>query len=208
MSEIFIGIDVGAATKGYHAIALREKGRLDKFRSGDSREVARWCGEQGARVVAVDAPCRWRNEGAAARAAERELASARISCFATPTEKKARGHAFYTWMLAGAELYTALADYPLYCGAPRQGRVCIETFPQAIACALAGEIVSARAKRAIRSALLQRAGLDPADLCSIDEVDAALCALTAAAFAAGRFKAYGDLSGGFIIVTSDPLPLT
>ena len=205
MSDIFVGIDVGAPTEGYHAIALRGTRRLAKFHSADPHPVACWCREQAARVVAVDAPCRWRSNGAAARAAERQLAAARISCFSTPTEEKARGHAFYTWMIAGAELYTALSDFPLYSGAPPPGRVCFETFPQAVACALAGKKVSAKGKRVIRTELVQRAGLDPSNLASIDEVDAVLCALTAAAFAAGRYKAYGDVTGGFIIVPSDAL---
>src|SRR5205085_741180 len=99
------------------------------------------CDDQGAEVVAVDAPCRWRLPGERARAAERALAAGKISCFSTPIEEKARGHNFYTWMYAGHALYAALAaTHLIYSGEPRPTRVAIETFPQAVACALAGKI--------------------------------------------------------------------
>src|SRR5688572_33191099 len=100
---LVVGIDVGAPAKGYHAVALRGTEPVGKFHSHDAAEIARWCVTREAGVVAVDAPCRWRMQGGKARLAERELAAGRISCFSTPTEAKARGHAFYTWMFAGQE---------------------------------------------------------------------------------------------------------
>jgi len=207
-SQTFVGVDVGAARKGYHAVALRASRIHAKFHSSDAVAVARWCREQDARIVAVDAPCRWRIHGQPARAAERALAADRISCFSTPTVERARGHAFYTWMFAGQELYTALAaEFPLYNGTlADRARCAIESFPQAVACILAGENVSARDKLARRTALLHHAGLDVAALAGIDEIDATLCALAAQALAAGRHKAYGDPASGFIVVPSDPLP--
>jgi predicted nuclease with RNAse H fold len=202
-----IGIDVGAPSKGYHAVALCGTTVAAKYHSCDPTELARWCIDQAPGVVSLDAPCRWRGHGQRARAAERELAADRISCFSTPTLEKARGHAFYTWMFAGQELYSALAEhYPIYISDERRSRVAVETFPQAVACALAGGHVSAKSKLANRTALLRGAGIDPTPLRNIDEVDAALCALAAQHFAAGTFKAYGDAAGGFIIVPSHPLP--
>lgn len=207
-SQLFVGIDVGAARKGYHAVALRDSALHAKFRSPDPAAVARWCAALGARIVAIDAPCRWRIHGQPARAAERALAADRISCFSTPTVERARGHAFYTWMFAGQELYTALApDFPLFTGTLAAGARCaVESFPQAVACVLAAEKVPAREKLARRTALLLRAGLDVTALAGIDEIDAALCALAARALAAGRHQAYGDPTGGFIVVPADPLP--
>jgi predicted nuclease with RNAse H fold len=104
-------------------------------------------------------------------------------------------------MLAGHELYAVLASvYPLYDGGLKKGRVAIETFPQAVACALAGSIVSAKKKGLIRRELLSRTGLQSADFRNIDEVDAALCALSAEGFLRGEFMRFGDPAGGFIIV--------
>lgn len=205
-----IGIDVGAARKGYHAVALGARGALTLFQSSSADDMAAWCRVMNAQVVAIDAPCKWRGEGAEARTAERALAADRISCFSTPTLAKARGHTFYTWMFAGQELYTALApDVPLYRGGkPSKARVCFETYPQAIACAFAGSRVSAEAKTKmeIRRALLARAGVDPTRFTCIDEIDAALCALTARRFAQNDFRAYGDAATGFIVVPMESLP--
>lgn len=204
-----IGIDVGAARKGYHAVALGGRGDPILFQSSSADDMATWCRVMNAQVVAIDAPCKWRAEGAEARTAERALAADRISCFSTPTLAKARGHSFYTWMFAGQELYSALApDFPLYRGGKPEARVCFETYPQAVACAFAGTRVSAEAKTKmeIRRALLARAGIDPTRFASIDEIDAALCALTARRFAQNDFKAYGDAATGFIVVPLESLP--
>src|SRR5688572_27388659 len=112
-----VGIDIGAPSKGYHAVALSGTAIASKYHSCAPAEMARWCVDHTAEVISIDAPCRWRVHGQPARPAERELAADRISCFSTPTEEKARGHAFYTWMFAGQELYVALAEkYPIYDG--------------------------------------------------------------------------------------------
>ena len=134
------------------------------------------------------------------------MASEGINCYYAPTEARAREHAFYTWMLPGKELYEELsADHTLYLGEHSEGAICIETFPHAVACALAGELVSAKQKRFIRGELLQRAGFSLANLSNIDEIDAALCALAAHSFVRRDFKRYGDPAGGFIIVPATAL---
>ncbi len=80
------------------------------------------------------------------------------------------------------------------------GPLCFETFPQAVTCALAGEIVPARKKSVKRRELLRNAGIDTSDLTNIDSVNAALCALTARYFLSGNVKTYGDDAEGFIVV--------
>lgn len=200
-SGVAIGIDVGAAAKGFHAVALRDGGYLAKFAAPDPRAVAAWCRAMNARAIGIDAPCRWSTTGKA-RAAERQLAAAGIHAFATPTQETATTRNFYRWMLAGAALYAQLEPhYPLFGGSNEcSGPLCFETFPQAIACALAGEIVSARRKRIIRRELLRKAGIDTTPLTNLDLVDAALCALAATYVLAGNIKCYGDSADGFIVV--------
>lgn len=195
-----VGIDVGGPAKGFHAIALEGLSLVDRYCTCDAHALARWCRERGARVVAVDAPCRWRGPGLA-RASERALSALGIACYYAPTEQRAREHPFYRWMLPGSALYAALASaFPLFDGVDVRGPLCFETFPQAIACALAGKIVSAKDKRTVRRALLDRAGLATSTLGSIDEIDATLCALAAQRFAIGDFSAFGDAEDGYIIV--------
>lgn len=205
MNETTVGIDVGGPAKGFHAVALRGRELASKRWSQNATEIAEWCARLSASVVAVDSPCKWRGIGRPARAAERQLARDGISCFSTPTEENARGHPFYTWMFAGMEMFHALAEsHPLYLEEAVPGAVTIETFPQAVACALAGKIVSAKEKNRVRRELLTQAGINDRAFVNIDEIDAALCALAAEAFARRAFHGYGDAEGGFIIVPAGP----
>lgn len=200
---VVAGVDVGSPRNGFHAVAFRDGAYLDRFKSSDPGEVAQWCGEVGAVAVGVDSPCGW-NSGPGSRPAERELAKERISSFPTPTREVAGVHpkGNYDWMFAGEALYSALAaTHPLYRGeVPVRTPASFETFPQAAACALAGERVSAKEKGTVRRELLSRAGLDIAQLTNIDWVDAALCALTAAYLVNGDVRTYGEAETGTIVV--------
>ena len=112
---------------------------------------------------------------------------------------------FYGWMLSGERVYQALAPhYELFSsGEEFEGRVCFETFPHAVTCAMLGkEVALAKQKRVQRRAILQDAGVETVALRSIDAVDAALCALTANFLLEGRVHAYGDTLGGYIVVPS------
>lgn len=207
---VVAGIDVGGTRKGFHGVALQKGIFLEAFSSRDARKMAGWCRGISARQIGIDAPCRWSLNGRA-RSAERELGAAGVSCFATPSREAAQNHPgnYYGWMLNGAELFRLLEKtHPLFDGTARsaRGRVCFETFPQAIACVLAGKTVSAKEKQTVRRTLLSRAGIDPQPLLNIDLVDAALCALAAHCLARGTFHAYGEATSGLIVVPSVVLP--
>lgn len=206
---VVVGIDVGGPRKGFHAVALREGSDLDTFASRDARDLAAWCIHVGARAVAIDAPCRWSRTGRA-RPAERALAAEGIHAFATPSLEAAEGRAFYRWMHNGAALYEVIEPhFPLFDGGnAASSPICCETFPQAVACALAGKVVSARHKTTVRRELLREAGIATQPLSNIDAVDAALCALAARALLAGRFQTYGDAREGFIVVPAWATPPT
>ena len=197
---VVVGIDVGGSKKGFHAVALRDGACFDRTESCSAQQINDWCANLDARVVAIDAPCRWR-PGGRARQCERDLAADRISCFSTPTSERAETHPFYEWMLNGATLYRLLERrFPLANGAKGSDRACIETFPQAVACALAGRRVSARKKRTVRLGVLREAAFDTSTLTNIDYIDAALCALAALHWQRGTYKAYGEAGDGFIVV--------
>jgi len=201
-----IGIDVGGSAKGFHAVLLAGSELLERRHDRDPVALAAWCATRHATVVAVDAPCRWRPPPPApARAAERALAAEGISCYFTPTEARARSHPFYSWMLPGAALFDALRPhYALYDGDATLRPLCIETFPHAVACALAGAPVSAKDKKPLRANLLRLAGMSIDGTETMDELDALLCALAASAFAQGRFRAFGAPADGFIVVPAAP----
>jgi predicted nuclease with RNAse H fold len=195
-----VGVDVGGPRKGFHAVALQGGLFLARTESCSAVDICTWCRARDARVIAVDAPCRWRYNGRM-RPCESALAAEGMACFATPSRENAENNAFYGWMLNGAALYALLErHFPLFNGVRRHVRVCAETFPQAVACALARKIVRAKKKKTVRAALLRATGLDPALLPNIDYIDAALCALAARHLYLGSFRAYGEAGGGFIVV--------
>jgi predicted nuclease with RNAse H fold len=196
-----VGVDVGGMKKGFHAVALRDNQIVAKLTRCSTLEVATWCRQQGAAAVGIDAPCQWSLTGRA-RSCERELAGLGMSVFCTPSQAVGEVHPFYGWMVNGAELFRLLVpDYRLYDGRTALlDPLCFETFPQAIACSLAGRNLSAKNKRADRRRLLVQAGISSEALPTIDDIDAALCALSAQHVLAGRFKAYGDAAEGFILL--------
>lgn len=201
MNLTVVGIDVGGGKKGFHAVALHDGKFTDKTTNRDPAAIVGWCLDHKARVVAVDAPCRWSKYGSS-RLAERELSKQSIWCFSSPTKERALHRDFYKWMLNGEKLYECLESrqYPRFDGNRTAGQICIETFPHAIVCALAGRVVSAKPKATVRRFALQGRGYDISGLPNVDFVDAALCAVTANAFHNGGYQLYGDRDEGFIVV--------
>ena len=144
-----VGVDVGGPRKGFHAVALTGK-VFSKHACSSPAEVAAWCREVGASAIGVDAPCGWSASGTS-RKAERDLRinDERIHCFNTPTLKRARQSRtdFYGWVFNGMKLYDELRKhYTLFEGNKSVRPLCFETFPQAVACSLAGRKVSAKRK--------------------------------------------------------------
>ncbi len=200
-ASVVIGVDVGGPKKGFHAVALREGHIFETCATLHAAEVVAWCRKLNASVVGIDAPCCWSRTGRA-RPCERALAAEGLHAFATPSRAEGERHRFYRWMRNGAELFRLLTPhYRLFDGRhSASSPVCFETFPHAVACALARKILPAKQKRIDRPKLLREAGLSMAALTNIDMVDAALCALAAHHLLAWTFKTYGDAAEGFIVV--------
>lgn len=200
-----VGIDVGGARKGFHAVALTNGSYTDQLVTADVEAVRDWClNVVKAQVIAIDAPCHWSTNGRI-RACEHELMQRGIHCFASPTREQALHHPsdYYGWMLRGEALYQALgATHPICTALPALGEhCCIETFPHAITWHLRGGNALAGQKQSQRRALLSQVGIDSATLNSIDLVDAALCAFTGHLAASGAdCSIYGHPSEGIIVV--------
>lgn len=209
-AEVSIGIDVGGARKGFHAVALCGGAIAGQFASRDARELSHWCvAVMRARVIAIDAPCRWSTDGRP-RPCERELLGQGIRCFPSPTRQQALVHPTNTfgWMLQGEALFQCLEpSHPLLARLPIAGPACFETFPHAIAWHLGGGHASAAEKLLQRRALLERVGIDPAPLRRIDWIDAALCGLAAQQAAyGGPCASYGEPETGLIVVPAGVQP--
>jgi len=201
MTPKVVGIDVGGDRKGFHAVALQDGKFIDKKTDNKPEVIAEWCFAHKATIIAVDAPCRW-SRTEKSRSAESELMNKGIWCFSTPRRESALQRSFYKWVFNGEKLYKCLESnkYLLFNGEQTEAQLCIETFPQAIACALAGQIVSAKHKARIRRDILQKYNYDISCLTSIDFVDAALCAVAGEDFRNGHYKPYGNREEGFIVV--------
>ena len=147
MNQTVVGIDVGDERKGFHTVALRDGKFVDKMLSLNPPTIVSWCLDHNVRIVAVDAPCRW-SENGSSRLAERELMENGIWCFSSPTKQRALHCNFYRWMLNGEKLYDCLESnqYSRFDGEQTDGLTCIETFPHAIMWALTGRVVQAKPK--------------------------------------------------------------
>jgi len=200
-SLVVAGIDVGGVRKGFHCVALCDRTVLATTTSTKPETISDWCLEVGAQVVAVDAPCRWSSVGRS-RFAERDIrAKTGISTFSTPDRTLGKVHPFYEWVRNGQTLYQLLEEsYSLFNGEVGPGPQCTETFPQAVACALAQRILPAKRKCTNRRDVLVKRGLETSTLKNIDFVDAALCAVAALYLQRNEFDCYGDDKEGFIVV--------
>lgn len=201
------GIDVGGARKGFHAVALRD-GAFEAEASTSPERIVAWCLARHATVVAVDAPCAW-SRSSSSRKAERDLklGGRKVHCFATPTRERALGRHFYDWVFNGEKLYRQLTKhFRLFDGDRRDGWICFETFPHAIVCALAGNVVATKPKATKRRAVLHDHGYDARALTNVDFVDAALCSVAADRFRAGQMTLFGERSEGFIVVPAPGRP--
>ena len=193
------GVDVGAEKKGFHVVIL--EGNVGKcFHREKPTEVRDLCAR--VEVIAIDAPCGWACQSISptgrSRQAERDLKALRgIQSFYTPTRARAavNMNKNYDWVFNGEQLWRTLRQRAI--GGPVR---LIETFPQGIACALRGQVLSAKNKRHDRGRILKRLGYLLDTPASIDYLDATLCAHAAACFAQGSFEQFGNATEGCIVL--------
>jgi predicted nuclease with RNAse H fold len=203
-----IGIDVGVR-RGLDVVLLDgDREVLDTHRRVAPDDVAALVADLEPDVVAVDAPPAWASSGRS-RLTERELRLFGIQSFNTPSDKRMADHPFYEWMTVGFTVYEALAErFPRFRGAGSVRGMAIEVFPHASAVVLAGALPPAGvSKQRFRRDVLLANGVDAARaLRSIDQVDAALAALTGLLALERRFSAPGDPLEGQIVLPSASLP--
>ena len=134
-------------------------------------------------VVAIDCPPAWAPIGHRSRLAERELKLLGIQAYYTPDRAAGERNGFYSWMRNGMAAFRAAerAGFPAYRAGSIAGSA-IEVFPHASATVLAGCLPPSRqhpaSKRTWRAAVLTAQHVPIAQLRTLDQVDAALCALT------------------------------
>jgi predicted nuclease with RNAse H fold len=202
-----LGIDVGVR-RGLDLVLLgRDREILETHRRVSLGEVGALARGSGADVVAIDAPPAWAVSGRS-RLTERELRLFGLQSFNTPSDTRMADHPFYEWMTVGFRVYEAVADrFPRYRGSGSVTGNAIEVFPHATAVVLAGCLPpEGVGKREWRRAILRDHRVDVRGLRSLDQVDAALAALTGLFALERRFSAPGDPREGQIVVPAASLP--
>ncbi len=202
-----LGIDVGVG-KGLDLVLLDER-RVPfvVVPHAGLDDVERVVREGKPSIVAIDGPPRWASDGKS-RATENELGRLNVHAFRTPSEAHGRGPAF-DWMRRGMEVFSAVEElgFPLATARPWKGRA-IEVFPHATSAVLAGCLApKGLTKRTWREKVLRLAGVRTEELTTIDQIDAALAALTGLLVLQGQASGFGDPAEGVIVIpTNAPAP--
>jgi hypothetical protein len=180
-----IGIDVGATDgKQLDVVVMDGSRRIAAVGSRVSiRRLGAVIEDHRPEIVCIDAPPAWAPAGRRSRTAERELKLLGIQCYYTPDRAEGERNPFYAWMRHGMAVFAAAerAGYPRHRAGLLAGTA-IEVFPHATATVLAGCLAPSRRstadKRAWRAAVLRAQHVPIAELRTLDQVDAALAALT------------------------------
>ena len=202
---IAIGVDVAEARKGLDLVALDGDRRLVAARGRATvADVVAAVDQLQPDVVCIDSPPTWAI-GRGTRQAERALRRLGINAYSTPTDPG--DHPFYRWMRAGFAVFDAIADrYPRYRGGDVRGTAA-EVFPEATAVLLTGRLrPKDEPKAAFRRAVLERYGVDPTPLRTVDAIDAALAALTGVLAIEGIRTSVGDAHEGVILLPVAAVP--
>jgi predicted nuclease with RNAse H fold len=205
LRDVSVGIDVAEARRGLDLVVLDAERQVLACYAHLSIEAAAELvlHEFRPTVVCIDSPAQWSQAGSN-REAERVLRRLGINAFQTPLEERAGR--FHDWMRVGFAMYEALSPaYPRY-----RGGAVIETaaeyFPHASAVALAGRIGQFKDKLAFRHRVLEENGVRTSSLRTLDQVDAALGALTGRIALDGGHCWVGDADEGPLLLPVSTLP--
>ena len=202
-----LGVDVGGDRKGLDLVVMNEERTVAMTQTRATlSDVVTVLRDLRPRIVAIDSPPAW-NAGTRSRRTERQLAELGISTFPTPSAASGE-KPFFDWMKVGMAVFALVAEhgYPLDTSG-RSGRRAIEVFPYGSAVVLSGGLKpDGMRTKDWRERVLRSHGVRAEALRTLDQVDAALAALTGVIVGEGRATFLGDGAEGVIVLpVSAPL---
>jgi predicted nuclease with RNAse H fold len=206
MSRRALGVDV-SYSRGLDAVVLDDTGQLVlEPRNTNPAGLRDLVEEVQPDIVAIDSPPEWAHEGRS-RLIERQLQALGIHIYACPADPG--DHTFYRWMRVGFEAFGAAAavGYPLYRGGQLAPRQAIEVFPHASAVVLRGSIPAKGVRKLEwRGRVLREAGVHTENLRTVDQIDAALAAVTGLRCLEGGFCTVGEEGQAVLVLPISELP--
>ena len=202
-----MGIDV-SENRGHDVVCLTDQRQIvlsrRKVPTADLMAIIR---EVRPEVVAIDSPPQWGTSGKS-RPVESQLRALGINVFSCPSDPRDRP--FYRWMREGFKVFEVadLEGYERYTGGTVARKQSIEVFPHASAVTLRGSLPARDApKREWRRKVLEAAGLESDLLTTVDQIDAALAALTGVRFLQGIFSEVGEPGQAVLVLPIQPRPV-
>jgi predicted nuclease with RNAse H fold len=211
MRTLSLGIDV-SLSRGLDLVVMNEQLQIKDVRNAGITELAAVIQDRNPSIIAIDSPPKFGVEGNS-RLAERELNSRGINIFYTPSDSAKCCNPYYAWMEVGHECFklASLYGFETFFGAGSLEKRAIEVYPHANAvvltgcCPPRGWLKKRSDKRQWRWRPLEALGIDTVKLKSMDQVDAALAALTGLYALQKRFVTVGCPSEGVIVLPTERL---
>jgi predicted nuclease with RNAse H fold len=180
----WLGIDVGAARKGFDAALIDETRLVSLHRAMSVADVRTLAQASRPVLIAVDSPRRPAPDGHTARADELALNRSVCGIRWTPDQAHLAGNPYYAWIEAGLALYADLIEH---------GHEPIEVFPTAAWTRWIGRR-GGRPRADWSRAGLARLGLPGVPpRTSQDARDAIAAAVTARLHTAGQTDRFGEI---------------
>ncbi|MBI4524718.1 MAG: DUF429 domain-containing protein [Deltaproteobacteria bacterium] len=206
MKTLALGIDV-SLSRGLDLVLMNERFEIKDVGNADLKELAHVIREWSPSIIAIDSPPKFRVEGKS-RSAERELNRRGIKIFYTPSDSETCNRPFYGWMKVGHQCFQLASEcgFEAFYGIGPIERRTIEVFPHASAvvlracCPPSGWQKKKSEKRQWRLRCLEALGIDAGRLGTVDQVDAALAALTGVYALNNCFVSVGHPSEGVIVL--------
>lgn len=193
LKPCFMGVDVGAAKKGFHMVCINSHRKIISSVACKSvQELRGHVNKSSPKVIAIDCPRAWATKPGG-REAERIMCANNISIFFTPIQQKCNRD-IYNWMGNGMPLFEELKS---------ENQSIIEVYPYSIAVRLSGNRRPHLLSKIIwRRNVLSNFGIWGLNLRNIDFVDAALAASTSLLAHQNKTEKWGNDDEGFIVLPS------